>query len=85
MSRKFEARINRNTSSKIDHSRFARFFLIQHTRTGKIYQMTTRYTKSPQDIPNDHEIYQITSRYAKSPQDIPNDHEIYQMTMRYTK
>jgi hypothetical protein len=33
-------------------NRVARFFLAQHTKTGKIYQMTIKYTKWPQKIPN---------------------------------
>jgi hypothetical protein len=28
-------------------SRVARFFLVQNTKTGKIYQITTSYTKCP--------------------------------------
>jgi hypothetical protein len=42
-----------------DKSRVARFFFAQHTKTGKniqnnlkIYQMTTKYTKWPRNIPN---------------------------------
>jgi hypothetical protein len=27
--------------------RFARFFLVQHTKTKKIYQMVTKYYKEP--------------------------------------
>jgi hypothetical protein len=27
--------------------RVARFFSVQHTKTGKWYQLTTKYTKSP--------------------------------------
>jgi hypothetical protein len=53
--------------------------LVQHTKTGKIhqittkyYQITTKYTKLPQNIPNYHKIYQITTNYTKLPQNIPN-------------
>jgi hypothetical protein len=51
--------------------RVARFFLVQHTKAGKntklsynvtnkhiIYPMVTKYTKWPQNIPNDCKIYQ---------------------------
>jgi hypothetical protein len=37
----------------------ARFSLEQHTKTGKIYQKDSKYTKWPQDIPNGHRIYQM--------------------------
>jgi hypothetical protein len=30
----------------------ARFFMVQHTKTGKIYQMTTTYTECQFNIPN---------------------------------
>jgi hypothetical protein len=36
----------------------------------KIYQMTIKYTKWPQNISNDHKIY------------VPNDRKIYQMTIK---
>jgi hypothetical protein len=32
---------------KMVSTKVARFFLVQHTKTGKIYQMTTKYTKWP--------------------------------------
>jgi hypothetical protein len=38
--------------------RVARFFLVQHTKTGKICQITIKYTKRPLHIPNGHKIYQ---------------------------
>jgi hypothetical protein len=38
-------------------NRVARFFLVQHA--GKIYQMSTKYTKWPYNIPNGHIIYQM--------------------------
>jgi hypothetical protein len=38
-------------------TRVARFFLLQYTKTGKIYQMIIKFTKLPQNIPNDHKIY----------------------------
>jgi hypothetical protein len=36
--------------------RVARFFLVQHTKTVKIYQITTIYTKWPQTIPIGHKL-----------------------------
>jgi hypothetical protein len=30
--------------------------LVQNTKTGKIYQITTNYTNSPRTIPNVHKI-----------------------------
>jgi hypothetical protein len=33
-------------------TRVARFFLVQQSKTGKIYQTTIKYTKWPQNIPN---------------------------------
>jgi hypothetical protein len=38
--------------------RVANFFLVQHTKTGKTYQMTTKYTKWVQNMPHGHKIYQ---------------------------
>jgi hypothetical protein len=54
-------------------------------KRGKMYQITTKYTKLPQDIPNYHKIYQITSKYTKLPQKIPNYHKRYQITTKDTK
>jgi predicted secreted protein len=44
-----------------------------NTKTGKIYQRTTNYTKRPY----------IT--YTKWPLNIPNGRKIYQMAVKYTK
>jgi hypothetical protein len=30
-----------------------------------MYQMTTKYTKWPQNIPNNHKVYQMTTKYTK--------------------
>jgi hypothetical protein len=39
-------------------------FLVKHTNTGEIYQITTtKYTKLPQNIPNGRKIYQMTIKY----------------------
>jgi hypothetical protein len=48
------------------HRRVARFFLVQHTKTGKIYQIIIKYTKLPQNIPtNGRNINQMTIKYIK--------------------
>jgi hypothetical protein len=52
--------------------------------TGKIYQMTLKYTQWPQNIPNYLKIYQMTLKYAKWPQNIPNDRKIDPMALKYT-
>jgi hypothetical protein len=41
------------------HTRFARFFLVQHTKTGNIYQITIKYTKWPPNIPTGRKIDQM--------------------------
>jgi hypothetical protein len=51
--------------------RVARFFLVQLAKTGKIYQITIKYTKWPQTIPNGHNIYQMATNYTKWPFNIP--------------
>jgi hypothetical protein len=50
-----------------------------------MYQITIKYTKLPQNIPNGHKIYQMATKYTKWPQNIPNGHKIYQMATKYTK
>jgi hypothetical protein len=47
------------------HARVTRFFLVQHTKTGK-------------NIPNNHKLFQIDTKYTKWPQKKPNGHKIYQ-------
>jgi hypothetical protein len=39
-------------------ARVARFLMLQYTKTGKIYQITIKYSKWSQNIPNDHNIDQ---------------------------
>jgi hypothetical protein len=51
------------TSGRIER-RVARFFLVQYTKTGNGYQIITKYTKVPQNIP-------------KRPHNLPKDHKIY--------
>jgi hypothetical protein len=61
----------------------------KHTKTGKIYQMTTNYTKWhqttytkwPQTIPNDHKLYQITTNNVYQ----TATYLLYQMVINYTK
>jgi hypothetical protein len=56
---------------------------------GTTYQsgknMTTKYTKWPQNLSNDHKIYQMTTKSIKWPQNLSNDHKIYQMTTKSIK
>jgi hypothetical protein len=44
-------------------SRVDRFFLVQHTKTGKIYQITTKYTERPYNVPNGRQIFQMAINY----------------------
>jgi hypothetical protein len=41
----------------------ARFFLVQHTKTGKIYHITTKNTKCPLKIPNGYKIDKVSIQY----------------------
>jgi hypothetical protein len=48
----------------------------ESTKTGKVYQMTTNYTKRPYIIPNGNKLYQMAVKYAnifhpKALQNIP--------------
>jgi hypothetical protein len=78
-------------AAQADASRVARFFLVQHTKTGKnipndykIDQMTVKYTKWPKiyqmtvNVPNDR-------KYAKWPEYIPNSRKIEQMATIYNE
>jgi hypothetical protein len=60
----------------LPRNRNARFFLVQHTKKGKIFEMTTKYTKKPQNIPNASKIDQMDIKYinifhSKSLQNLP--------------
>jgi hypothetical protein len=44
--------------------RVARFILVQHTKTGKIYQITIKYTQCPQNIPNGSKIDLMVIKYT---------------------
>jgi hypothetical protein len=46
--------------------RVARFFLVQHIRTGKNIQMTIKYAKWPQNIPNGRKIDQLVKNVPTS-------------------
>jgi hypothetical protein len=54
-------------------------------KTGKINQMTIKFTKFPQNLPNFHKIYQISTKFTKFPQNLPNFHKIYQISTKFTK
>jgi hypothetical protein len=69
----FENKPSVNPALHTHRIRVARFFLGQHTNTGKI---TMKYAKWPQNIPNGHKIYQMATTYTKWPQNIPNGHKI---------
>jgi hypothetical protein len=58
--------------------RVARYFLVQHTKTGKIYtkMQYINYTEWPQ-------IYPMATKYTEWPQNIPNGHKIYVMATKY--
>jgi hypothetical protein len=69
---------NRNSDDKInEHVRApdqgCQIFL------GTRYQNGEKYTKWPQNIPNDLKIYQMTTKYTKWPQNIPDSHKIFPM------
>jgi hypothetical protein len=39
--------------------------LVQHTKTGKIYQTAQKYTKLPKNIPKCHKTYEMAVKYTK--------------------
>jgi hypothetical protein len=45
-------------------SRVDRFFVVQYTKTGKTYEMTSKYTKVQKHIPNGRKIDQIVIKYC---------------------
>jgi hypothetical protein len=47
------------------------FFSVQHTKTGKIFQITTKYTKWQQNISNSSEIRQMDIFHCKTFQNLP--------------
>jgi hypothetical protein len=49
----------RVTKWNIFVSRVARFFSVKHPKTWKIYLMTLKCTKWPQNVPNGHKIYHL--------------------------
>jgi cytidylate kinase len=54
--------------------RVARLFLVQNTKTGKIYRITTNYTKYPQSTTKDRKsVYKIIQPLSARPSKIyPN-------------
>jgi hypothetical protein len=56
--------------------RVARFFLVQHTKMGKIDQIATKYTKRPENIRNGHKVFRYLPRKI-SLQDIPKFTQIW--------
>jgi hypothetical protein len=86
MSSSGEGKLSWRISSKRLKSRTARFVLVQHTKTGKIYQITTKYVyQISVDLPNGRKIYQMAVKYTKWPYNMPNVHKIYQMAVKYTR
>jgi hypothetical protein len=57
----------------------------------EMYQMDTKYTKSPQSIPNDHNMgWDRVARFllvqhTKTGRNVPNGNKTYQMDIKYTK
>jgi hypothetical protein len=47
--------------------RVARFFMVRHTKMRKIYQMTTKCTEWPYNLPICLKIYQLAVKYTKWP------------------
>jgi hypothetical protein len=45
-------------------TRFARFFLVQNTKTMKLYQMTMNYTKCPLNITKDRKMDKVFMKYT---------------------
>jgi hypothetical protein len=58
----------------VPHSRAARFFSVKQSR--HVYQMTGKYTKCPQNIPDGLKIFQMAITYIKN--SIPMPSKIYQ-------
>jgi hypothetical protein len=66
----------RSLAPKLIHCRVARFFLVQTTQTGNVYQITRNYTKLPENIPNGRKILAMVIKYtnifdSKAHQNIP--------------
>jgi hypothetical protein len=66
---------NRSLGKNSPH-RVARFFLAQHTKTRKKFQITIKYKERPQNIPNGRKIDQMAIKYTnifhrKSFQNLP--------------
>jgi hypothetical protein len=57
------------TNQLVQRARVARFVLVQYTKTGKIYQITTK-------LPNGHKIIKWPQNYQMATK-LPNGHNIY--------
>jgi hypothetical protein len=42
-----------------------------------MYQMATKCTKWPQNVPNGHKMFQMATKCSKWPQNVPNGHKMY--------
>jgi hypothetical protein len=60
----FESDGGRWAEQKCLDNRVARFLLVQHTKTVKIYQMSTKCTKCPDNLPIGRKIYQMAKKYT---------------------
>jgi hypothetical protein len=43
----------------VDQGRVARLFLVEHSKMGKIFEITIKYTKWPLNIPNRRKTYKM--------------------------
>jgi hypothetical protein len=60
--------------------RVARFFLVKYTKTGTIYQMTTKFNKMKFNIPNGlKENWPNILKIDQMGENIPNNHNLFEM------
>jgi arginine/lysine/ornithine decarboxylase len=69
----------------LNYFRLARFFLVQHTKIVKIFQIISKDTKIVKNIPNYLKRYQMAIKNIKLSQKIPNGHKVYQIISKDTK
>jgi hypothetical protein len=73
------------------HTGVARFFVVQHTKTEKIYQPPKIIPKghtiyrNRKNIPNPYKLYQKAIQYTETGKNILNDHKLHQQATKYTK